>query len=106
MKTQIKRKTLLTVLSILMMLTMLIVVMPLTVNATETSPEWVDDYTVETSCGSGYGVVGYFNGSSACIHASTGDLHYCTANFPYSEMQCAVYGLFTGDYLNNIHRLR
>ena len=62
---KIKRKTLLTVLSILMMLSMLIVVMPLTVNTTETSPEWVDDYTVEASCGSGNEVVGYFNGSSA-----------------------------------------
>ena len=90
--------------SFLLMIAMLLGVFAithLTANATGTSPEWVDDYTVEAPCGTANTMLGYFNGSSACIHASTGDLHYCTANFPYSEMQCAVYGLFTGDYLNN-----
>ena len=109
MKTQIKRKTLLTVLSIIMMLSILIGIMPLTVNATEKSPEWVDDYTVEASCGSGNGVVGYFNGSSACINPNTGDLHYCKANFPYSEMHCAVYGIFmnsvTGNSPENVNKV-
>ncbi|MBO5280206.1 MAG: hypothetical protein J6B55_03175, partial [Clostridia bacterium] len=83
------------------MLSILIGIIPLTVNATETSPEWVDDYTVEASCGSGNGVVGYFNGSSACVNPITGDLHYCTANFPYSEMQCAVYDIFMNSIENS-----
>ena len=101
MKTQIKRKTLLTVLPIIMLLSILILVMPMMARATESSPEWVADYTVEASCGSGNGVVGYFNGSSACINPNTGDLHYCKANFPYSEMQCAVYDIFMNTIGNN-----
>ena len=101
MKTQIKRKTLLTVLSIIMMLSILIPVMPMMARATESSPEWVDDYTVEASCGYSGTVLGYFNGSSACIDPLTGDLHYCTANFPYSEMQCAVYDIFMNSIENS-----
>ena len=96
-----QKKSISVIFAVILMLTMLIVVIPLTVNATGTSPEWVDDYTVEASCGSGNGVVGYFNGSSACINPNTGDLHYCTANFPYSEMQCAVYDIFMNSIENS-----
>ena len=96
-----QKKSILVIFAVILMLTMLNVVIPLTVNATGTSPEWVDDYTVEASCGTANTMLGYFNGSSACIHASTGDLHYCTANFPYSEMQCAVYDIFMNSIENS-----
>ena len=85
----------------IVMLSILIAVISMMASATETTPEWVEDYTVEASCGSAGTMLGYFNGSSACIHTSTGDLHYCTANFPYSEMQCAVYDIFTNSFENS-----
>ena len=99
MKTQIK--TLLTVLLVIMMLSIMLGAMFLMASATETSPEWVDDYTVEASCDSSLTALGSFNGSSACVHNQTGELHYCTVNFPYSEMQCAVYDIFMNTIGNN-----
>ena len=101
MKTQIKRKTLLTVLSIIMMLSILIPVMSIMARATESSPEWVADYTVTAGCGAAETALGVFNGSTACVHATSGELHYCKANFPYSEMQCAVYDIFMNTIGNN-----
>jgi hypothetical protein len=60
MKTQIKSKTLLIVLSITMMLSILVGIMPLTARATETSPEWVADYTVTAGCGTAETTLGVF----------------------------------------------
>ena len=83
-------------LAFLMSVVMLFGMMPLTVFATE-APAWIADYTVEASCGTENTTLGIFNGSSACINANTGDLHYCNANFPYLEMQCAVYTAFCNE---------
>ncbi len=41
---KIKKRSISAIFAVILMLTMLIGVMPLTVNATETSPEWVADY--------------------------------------------------------------
>ena len=97
MKAQIKMKSFLTVLSVIMILSMLLGIMSLIASATEASPEWVDDYTVEASCDNSGTTLGNFNGSSACIDATTGDLHYCTANFPYLYMATHIYYFFTHD---------
>ena len=61
---KIKKKAISVIFAVILMMSMLIVVMPLTVNATETTPEWVADYTVEASCGTANTMLGYFNGSS------------------------------------------
>lgn len=68
------------------------------VTADEASPKWIADYSVTSSCGAANTALGSFNGSSACVNSSTGDLHYCTANFPYSELAHSLYRAFTDDY--------
>ena len=94
MKKQAKRWALLAVLSFLLLLG---VTLAVAATAAEESPAWVADYTVEASCGRAGVVLGSFNGSSACVDAMTGHLHFCSANFPYSEMANTVYDEFTND---------
>ena len=94
MKTRIGNR----ILSFVLCIVMLVGMLPATVFAEESSA-WIADYTVTATCGCENTMLGTFNGSSACVHSTTGHLHYCSVNFPYSRMASSVYTKFTNDYL-------